>query len=141
MSQTLIERNELFFGINGEPARYKDITITAGQGALVAGTLLVMVPSTRKYIKWDSVATIVRDSAGTGTTTLDMTPTAGLAVLLEAVDATSEASGVAGLTGGIDAADLVLAGSNITAINDFVVAVLKNNGIYVQNMSDSMTTG
>ena len=134
MAQTLIDRNELFFGVNGEPARIDDIVITANQGALLAGTVMVMVPSTRKYVKWDTAAAATSPA-------VDITPTVGLAILLEDITVTAEASAKAGITGGIDAADVVVAGSTVTALNDYVVAVLKNNGIYVQNMDDSMTTG
>jgi len=65
------------------------------------------------------------------TANVNATPIVGLAILLEDVDATSEVVARVGLTGQIANSALVLAGSVITTVTNYVRAVLQLNGIFV----------
>jgi len=53
MAQTTLSYNQLFQGAFGMPARTKTGTLTESLGALSAGTVLVIDPTTNKYVKWD----------------------------------------------------------------------------------------
>lgn len=140
MAQTTLSYNELFQGAFGMPARTKVGTLTASLGALAAGTILVLDPATNKYIKWDSSAVTVVTASGTPdtTTSISTTKTVGLAILLEAKTVTTETTGLLGISGEINAADLVLAGSTITTVTEFVKAVLQLNGIFVKTGSNAL---
>ncbi len=178
MAQTTLSYNEIFQGAFGLPARTKVGILTASLGALAAGTVLVLDPTTNKYVKWDGdseaavltvaapvaqapavttesvvketgtpdvMADVVKTVAAPAiaapavtTATVQTTPIVGLAILLEAKTVTDETTGLLGISGEINAADLVLAGSNITTVTEFVKAVLQLNGIFVKTGSNAL---
>jgi hypothetical protein len=168
MTQTQLDYNDRMFGTRDHNFRYGSVTIASGAGSLAAGTVIVIDPATGKYGKWDtsSVAAITALAAlvtttetviktqdpettadviktvanGTPTTTaIDTTKKVGVAVLLEAADATSaDVTAHAGFTGGVMSDKLVLAGTNVTTVTAYVKAVLRSNGIEVQTGSSSL---
>jgi predicted deacylase len=177
MAQTTLSYNELFTGAFGAAARVKTGILTASLGALSAGTVLVLDPTTNKYVKWDAdseaavltvaapvaqapavttetviktqdpeataavvktVAAPVIAAPAVTTATVQTTPIVGLAILLEAKTVTSETTGLLGISGEIDETDLVLAGSTITTVTEFVKAVLQLNGIFVKTGSNAL---
>jgi len=116
MAQTQLNHNELFFGVHGEPARTKKVTIKTFASILKAGTVLCP-NSSYEYIP-----------PADYTTNPD-----GWVVLLQDVDATggNVASIPVGITGGVNKADLLLVGT-IAAYADRVRMMLQKSGIYVQ---------
>lgn len=133
MAQTEFDYNDLMFGTRDHNFRHDSVTITSGAGDLAAGTVVVLDPSALTYGVWDTETTTI------DTTDLDTTPVVGVGVLLEAADAESaEATARVGFTGGVFSDKLVLAGSTVTAVNAFVEAVLRANGIEVLNGTSSI---
>lgn len=132
MAQTQLNYNVDYFGINGEPARIIEGTILSGEGELAAGTVLAL-NSNNKYVKWDTASqAVVTESGDPDTTTdLDVTPVAGVVVLLEAVNATSgDVTGKVLKSGGIWSSVLVLAGSVVTTVTERVKSILQMNSIH-----------
>lgn len=140
MAQTQHDYNELFYGVNGQPALIRDGSLTASLGALAAGTVLVLDPSTQKYVKFDSSSATVVTASGTPDTTavLDTTKIAGVAILLEALTVTTSVTAKVGLAGGIDSDKVVLGGSTITTLTEYVKAVLRMNNIFVRAASNAI---
>lgn len=140
MAQTQHDYNELFYGVNGQPALIRDGSLTASLGALAAGTVLVLDPSTNKYVKFDSSSATVVTASGTPDTTavLDTTKVAGVAILLEAVTVTTSVTAKVGLAGGIDSDKVVLGGSTITTLTEIVKAILRMNNIFVRAASNAI---
>jgi len=140
MAQTQHDYNELFYGVNGQPALIRDGSLAASLGALAAGTVLVLDPSTNKYVKFDSSSATVVTASGTPDTTavLDTTKVAGVAILLEAVTVTTSVTAKVGLAGGIDSDKVVLGGSTITTLTEIVKAILRMNNIFVRTPSNAI---
>ena len=141
MAQTQLDYNQIMTGEFGKTFRKKTGAITNGAGDLAAGTIVCLVPSTGKWTKWDSASQTVVAETGTPDVevTLDTTPVVGLGVLLEAAAAASaEVNAAIGISGSAFKDKLVLAGSNITTVTDYVEAVLQANGIYVRAGSNAM---
>lgn len=122
MGQTINTYDKLFYAENGQPARHIEATILSGEGALLAGTLLILDPTTQKYILPDVLTNPV-----------------GMTILLEDADATSaDADAKIGLAGAIDKSNIILAGT-VAAFNESVRAILAMNNIFVNVRTDSMT--
>jgi len=123
MSQTQLDRNELFFGVKSEPARIKKQTILTTQGVLEPGTVLVP------------------DAAGKMIVPADKTTfTVGWCILLEQADTGSGdvANIKTGISGGIAESDIILDGA-LSTYDDGVRQLLQQAGIYVQKMTNSMS--
>jgi|GEM_PF-6719591 len=84
----------------------------------------------------NGVATVAAPAVTTGS--VNTTPIVGVCILLEAVDATSETTGLMGFQGQIDSDKLVLAGSTITTVTETVKAVLRSNGIHVRGGTSAL---
>jgi hypothetical protein len=140
MAQTQHDYNELFYGVNGQPALIRDGSLTASLGALAAGTVLVLDPSTQKFVIFDSSSLAVVTASGTPDTksTIDTTKIAGLAILLESLTVTTSVTAKVGLAGGIDSDKVVLGGSTITTLTEYVKAVLRMNNIFVRAASNAI---
>lgn len=125
MAQTQLDYNELFFGVNGEPARIQGETIT-GAADLVAGTVILQ-DAAGKYR-----AAVDADKVNTGAAAID----AGWRILLEAAAVTGgDQTAKTGVSGGIAEGDLV--GVGLT-LDDAVYNKLRMNGIYPQRMTNAL---
>lgn len=122
MSQTQLSRNELFFGVKGEPARIKAKTVLTTQGVLEPGTVLVPNAADKLIVPADK-------------TTL----TIGWCILLEQADTTGgDVTGVkVGISGGIAESDIILDGA-LATYDDGVRQLLQQAGIYVEKQSNSI---
>lgn len=141
MAQTQLNYNQIMSGEFGETFRKKTGTVVSGAGNLAAGTIVVLLAASGKYTKWDSSSQTVVAETGSPDTevTLDTTRIEGVGVLLEAAAAASaDADAEIGISGTAFKDKLVLAGSNITTVTDYVEAVLQCNGIYVKAGSNAM---
>ena len=102
--------------------RYRQGVILLGEGALVAGTVLLLDPVTKKYKKMANTTSSI-----------------GAVILAEDIDATAaDASGKVLLSGGIDEDKLVFAGV-IAAFDESVRAILAMNNIFVGVSTDNIT--
>lgn len=168
MAQSTISYNDLFLPDFAGACLTSRKTIAAGQGELTAGTVMALNQSTNKFVKFDSaavapvltvaapavttadavtasgtpdtVAAFVTAVAAPAVTTgsVNTTPTIGVCILLEAVDATDETTGLMGFQGQIDSDKIVLAGSTITTVTETVKAVLRANGIHVRGGTSAL---
>lgn len=144
MAQTQLNYNQIMSGAHGEVFRKKIGAITNGAGDLLAGTIVVLDPATNKYVVWDSAAVapvLTVDFTGETVTTgaVNSTPLVGVGVLLEdAAAAASEVDAAIGLSGTAFEDALILKGSTITTVTDYVKAVLQMNGIYVKTGTNSI---
>jgi len=178
MAQSTINYNDLFLPDFAGACLTSRKTIEAGQGELVAGTVMALNQATNKFVKFDSaaVAAVIGVAAPTSaapavttadavtasgtpdtkaafvtavaapvltqgtltTSAVNTTPTVGVCILLEAVDATEETTGLMGFQGQIDSDKLVLAGSTITTVTETVKAVLRANGIHVRGGTSAL---
>lgn len=122
MSQTVLNKNELFYAVNGEPIRIKKQTILTTQGVLEPGTVLVPNAAGKLIVPADK-------------TTL----TVGWCILLEQADTTGGdvADIKTGVTGGIDESDIILDGA-LAVYDDGVRQLLQQAGVYVQVRSNSI---
>lgn len=112
----------LFSALADVSLRYRQGVILSGEGVLAAGQVLILDPTTKKYIAIDNT-----------------TGSIGVVVLAEAVDATSaDAAGKVLLSGGVDEADLTFAGT-ISAFDESVRAILAMNNIFVSVSTDNFT--
>lgn len=122
MAQTVINRNELFFGVNGEQARYQDAIIT-GLTDLVAGDVLVL--ATGKFRQAIDADLLLVNK--------------GYRILLEdAAVSGGDVSAKTGVSGGIAKDGLVFTGAVLTD-GEALRAQLQISSIYVQKMTNSMS--
>lgn len=167
MAQTQHDYNELFYGVNGQPALIRDGSLTASLGALVKGTMLTLDPATNKYVLFDSASVaavtavaapavttveviktqdpeakeaVVKTVAAPAVTTAAIATTnaIGAAILLEDITVTDSVTAKVGLAGGIDADKIVMAGSTITTVTEFVKAILRMNNIFVRTGTNAI---
>ena len=126
MSQTVLNKNEFFYAVNGEPIRIKKETIT-GAADLVAGT--VIIPDGAGKFK----AALDADKVVSGAAAVD----AGWRILLEdAAVSGGDVIAKTGKTGGIDEADVV--GATGLTVDDLVYDKLQMNSVYVQKRTNSI---
>ena len=112
----------LFFALADVALRYRQGVILLGEGVLVAGTVLVLDPVTKKYKKMANTTSSI-----------------GAVILAEDVDASAaDASGKVLLSGGINQDKLVFAGV-IAAFDESVRAILAMNNIFVGVSTDNIT--
>jgi hypothetical protein len=94
-------------------------------------------PETTAVVVATVAAPVIAAPAVT-TGSVNTTPTVGVCILLEAVDATDETTGLMGFQGQIDSDKIVLAGSTITTVTETVKAVLRANGIHVRGGTSAL---
>lgn len=124
MPQTQLDYNQLFFGVNGEPARVKSEVIT-GAVDLLAGTVIVANGAS----KFKSAA----DADKIGVAELFT----GWRILLEdAAVSGGDVTVKTGKSGGIFE-DKLIAGTGLT-YDDTVMDKLQMNSIYVEQGTNSM---
>ena len=125
MSQSQLDYNDLMFGANGEPFRFKTATVT-GSADLLAGSILTRVTAANTYH-----AAIDADKIGAAEVPNDWV------ILLEAAAVSGGDKTVkVGTSGGISE-DKAIAVTGLTYDAD-VAAKLAGSNIYVQGGTNSM---
>ena len=122
MGQKTLDYSSLFCALNDTSLRYKSATILTGQGALLAGTVLILQAATKKYI----VMANTTDSIGAVVLAEDADTSGG--------DATAKVL----LTGGVDEDKLVFEGV-IAAFDESVRAIFAMNNIHVLKFTNNIT--
>ncbi len=125
MAQTQNDFNELMFGTNGEPFRYKSATVE-GSVDLLVGSILTRSSAANKYH-----AAIDADKIGAAEIPADWV------ILLEAAAVSGGDKTVKVGTSGGASKDKIVAVSGLT-YDDDVEAKLRSNNIYVQGGTSSM---